>query len=69
VIGAEHNGLVTPCYLACAGRRVLVLERRDVVGGACVSKGVHRLQGLHPACVTEVRPSRPVTPTTAKRVA
>lgn len=33
VIGAGHNGLVTAAYLAKAGRRVLVLERRERVGG------------------------------------
>ena len=38
VVGAGHNGLVTACYLARAGRSVLVLERRPVVGGACVSE-------------------------------
>jgi phytoene dehydrogenase-like protein len=38
IIGAGHNGLVTACYLARAGKKVLVLERRDVVGGACVTE-------------------------------
>src|SRR3954451_8904943 len=38
IIGAGHNGLVTACYLARAGRKVLVLERRDVLGGACVTE-------------------------------
>lgn len=40
IIGAGHNGLVTAAYLARGGRRVLVLERRDVVGGACVTEEV-----------------------------
>ncbi len=34
VLGAGHNGLVTAAYLAKAGRSVLVLERRDRIGGA-----------------------------------
>ena len=38
IIGAGHNGLVTACYLARANRKVLVLERRPVVGGACVTE-------------------------------
>jgi phytoene dehydrogenase-like protein len=35
IIGAGHNGLVAAGYLARAGKNVLVLERRDRVGGAC----------------------------------
>jgi phytoene dehydrogenase-like protein len=38
VIGAGHNGLVCANYLAQAGWKVLVLERRSVVGGACVTE-------------------------------
>src|SRR5258708_5269013 len=38
IIGAGHHGLVTACYLARAGWRVLVLERRYVVGGDCVTE-------------------------------
>src|SRR5215813_5546942 len=38
IIGAGHNGLVTAAYLAKAGRRVLVLERRELVGGTCVTE-------------------------------
>jgi phytoene dehydrogenase-like protein len=38
VVGAGHNGLVTACYLARDGLRVLVLERRYIVGGACVTE-------------------------------
>lgn len=38
IIGAGHNGLVTAAYLGRAGWKVLVLERRPVVGGACVTE-------------------------------
>ncbi len=41
VIGAGHNGLICAAYLAKAGRRVLVLERRHVLGGAAVSEELY----------------------------
>ena len=40
IIGGGHNGLVTAAYLARAGRRVLVLERRELVGGCAVTEEV-----------------------------
>ncbi|HET6349807.1 MAG TPA: FAD-dependent oxidoreductase, partial [Candidatus Krumholzibacteria bacterium] len=41
VIGAGHNGLTTAAIMAKAGRRVLVLERRDVAGGMCAGEEFH----------------------------
>ena len=41
IIGGGHNGLVTAAYLGKSGRRVLVLERRDVLGGASVTEEVY----------------------------
>jgi phytoene dehydrogenase-like protein len=65
VIGAGHNGLVTSAYLAKAGLRVLVLERRELVGGAAVTEevfsgfkfetGAHRVTGLHPVLARDLR--------------
>jgi len=64
VIGAGHNGLVTAVYLAKAGQKVLVLEGRDVVGGAAtteevfpgfhVDTGAHRVGGLSQRVVSEL---------------
>jgi phytoene dehydrogenase-like protein len=41
IIGAGHNGLVCAAYLGMAGLRVRVLERRGVIGGACVTEEFH----------------------------
>src|SRR5215471_19512400 len=38
IVGGGHNGLTAAAYLARAGRKVLVLERRELVGGACVTE-------------------------------
>src|ERR1700739_2637582 len=40
IIGAGHNGLVTAAYLARAGRKVLVLEKRELVGGCAVTEEI-----------------------------
>jgi predicted ATPase len=41
IIGGGHNGLVSAAYLARAGKKVLVLERRHVLGGAAVTEEIH----------------------------
>lgn len=41
IIGGGHNGLAAAAYLARAGRKVLVLERRHVLGGAAVSEELY----------------------------
>ncbi len=41
VIGGGHNGLVNAAYLARAGKRVLLLEQREMVGGATVTEEIY----------------------------
>ncbi len=48
IIGAGHNGLTAAAYLARSGKRVLVLERRDIVGGCAVTEEVD--PDLAPGC-------------------
>ena len=42
IIGGGHNGLVAACYLARAGFAPLVLERREMVGGACITEEFYK---------------------------
>ena len=57
IIGAGHNGLTCAAYLAMAGLRVKVVERRKVVGGAAVTEELHpgfriRSRPIPSACST-----------------
>jgi phytoene dehydrogenase-like protein len=64
IIGAGHNGLTCACYLARAGLKVTLLERRDVVGGAAVtteflpgfrnSLASYTVSLLHPAVIRDL---------------
>ena len=45
VVGAGHNGLICACYLAKKGLSVVVLERTDRIGGACVTEEL--FEGFH----------------------
>ncbi|HSF48049.1 MAG TPA: FAD-dependent oxidoreductase, partial [Burkholderiales bacterium] len=65
IIGGGHNGLACACYLARAGFKVRVLERRGVVGGAAVTEEFHpgfrnslaayTVSLLHPKVIRELR--------------
>ena len=51
IAGGGHNGLVTACYLAKAGLKVVVVEKNDWVGGAAVSRSP-----FIPGCIVRARP-------------
>src|SRR2546426_12043096 len=58
IIGAGHNGLVTAAYLAKAGLKPVVLERREIVGGGCINEEIH--PGFW--CSTLTRSTGPLLP-------
>jgi phytoene dehydrogenase-like protein len=62
IIGAGHNGLVTAFYLAKAGLKPLVLERREIVGGTCVTEEIH--PGFR--CSTLANSTGPLSPQIVK---
>jgi phytoene dehydrogenase-like protein len=62
IIGGGHNGLVAACYLAKAGLKTLVLERREIVGGAAVTEEIH----LGFRCSTLAHSSAPLFPQVVK---
>ena len=65
IIGGGHNGLTCGAYLARAGLKTLVLERREVIGGAAVSEEVvpgfkfsvfsYLMSLLHPKVIADLR--------------
>ena len=57
IIGAGHNGLVAAAYLAKAGFKPLVLERRNVIGGACATEEFH--PGFHASLANSAGPLVP----------
>lgn len=68
IIGAGHNGLVTAAYLAKRGKKVLVLERRDTIGGQVVTESfgegftvdsLHAGGSLRPEIVKDLNLSLP----------
>ncbi len=64
IIGGGHNGLVAACYLAKAGLKPLVIERREVVGGACVTEEFH--PGFR--CSTVAHTAGPLLPRVAREL-
>ena len=65
IVGGGHNGLTCACYLAAAGLKVRVLERRNIVGGAAVteeffpgfrnSTASYTVSLLHPKVIRDLR--------------
>ena len=68
VVGGGHNGLTNAAYLAKAGLRTLVLERRHLVGGAAITEELvpgfsfttfsYALSLLRPDIIHELEPGR-----------
>ena len=65
IIGGGHNGLISAAYLAKSGKKVLVVERRNVLGGCAtteelwpgyrVSTGAYVVSLLEPQIMTDLR--------------